>query len=479
MLTTLGILLAAAHVCAVIAAGHALLHKRNAAAALGWIGLIVLLPVLGLVLYLLFGIARVDSRATKLMEKAAQDVMGGHSGMGNGFFSETPRGYVPHEMLDASCRHLARPGRSISGRQLVGGNRVTPLFNGEEAYPVMLDCIDAATTRVFLSSFIFAADRTGKRFMAALAAAAHRGVDVRLLVDGIGSFHLLEPWAALRHEGVQVAQFLPPRLIPPQVFINLRTHRKILVCDGHTAFTGGMNISDHHLASSGRRDRVQDLHFCCEGPIAQQLQAGFLMDWDFVTGCAAHSPLDPHVPFKGETLCRMLMDGPGIRGETIHTLFCSMINASRHSLRIMSPYFLPSQALSSALTSAVQRGVRVDIVLPGYNNHRLVDWAMHHQLPWLEETGVRLFSQPPPFAHTKLMLVDNDYVLMGSANLDPRSLNLNFELVMELFDARLNARLTAFFERTLRCSRPFVPSNPPAPAVRLRNAVCWLFSPYL
>ena len=151
---------------------------------------------------------------------------------------------------------------------------------------------------------------------------------------------------------------------------------------------------------------------------------------------------------------------------------------SKHRVRIVSPYFLPTPQLTSALSSAVLRGVRVSVILPGLNNHPSVDWAMHHQLPELVKKGVRIAFQPPPFAHTKLMLVDNAYTLMGSANLDPRSLNLNFELVVETIDQDLNNNLANYFDTLFARSIPF-PDKPVSLPVRLRNAVCWLMSPYL
>ena len=160
-------------------------------------------------------------------------------------------------------------------------------------YPVMLKAISEAKERVFLSSFIFGYDEVGKSFAAALRAAAERGCDVRLLMDGVGSFHLWPSWRKRLGPDVKLAYFLPPRLIPPQFSINLRTHRKVLICDSETGFTGGMNISQNHLANLKRRSRVQDVHFRCLGPIAQQLEIAFLMDWSFATGDHANFTVHP------------------------------------------------------------------------------------------------------------------------------------------------------------------------------------------
>ena len=312
---------------------------------------------------------------------------------------------------------------------------------------------------------------------AALRAAAERGCDVRLLMDGVGSFHLWPSWRKRLGPDVKLAYFLPPRLIPPQFSINLRTHRKVLICDSETGFTGGMNISQNHLANLKRRSRVQDVHFRCLGPIAQQLEIAFLMDWSFATGDHTNFTVHP-VKKQGSSLCRILMDGPGTPEDTILDLVCAQISAARHSVRIMSPYFLPPHRLHGELVSAVLRGVDVSVILPGENNHRLVDWAMRHQMPMLADRGVKIYRQPPPFAHTKLLLIDGEYTLLGSANLDPRSLNLNFELVMEVLDLRLAEQLSAFYDE-VRSRSVSVPTTYPALPYRLRNAASWIFSPYL
>lgn len=479
------LVLAVAHVLALIAAGHALLRKRDSRAALGWVAVCVLTPLIGPLLYVLFGIARTDSRALRLMKRAARTKPGAN--LHGGLFHARPHGFVEHETLPEPARLLAMPGKHLTGRHVVGGNHISAFCDGEAAYPRMLEAINTATSHVYLSSFIFDNDSVGRRFAEALCAASKRGCDVRLLVDGVGALHMALPSLfgdslrqQLTRQGVRVGRFLPPLAYPLQFSINLRNHRKVLVCDGVYGFTGGMNISAHHLAHTGKVDRVRDIHFAFTGPAVTQLQAGFLMDWDFVSGEPGHSPLPVYAPTAPNApYCRMLMDGPGSTHDTIHDLFCAMISEARRSVRIMSPYFLPTHELTGALSSAVLRGVRVEVILPAYNNQKLVDWAMTHQLPDLVRRGVDIRYQPPPFAHTKLMLVDGVYTLLGSANLDPRSLRLNFELVMEVFDPALTGSLTKFFHNTRNISTPLAPNARRPLPVRLRNAAAWIFSPYL
>ncbi len=476
------ILLFLFHVLAIFSVGQILLHKRDPRAALGWIAVCLLVPIGGVIAYALFGIARTDSRAAKLMKKAKVQLSNGRT-FGSALWSDSVDESAVKIDLAPEYQHLAMPGQHITGRDFVGGNAIFALYNGEQAYPAMLEAIEKATQCVYLSSYIFTTDSMGQRFIKALGDAAARGVDTRLLVDGVGSFFFRAQKSvarALMEQGVQVASFLPPTLIPPQFSINLRTHRKVLVCDD-CAFTGGMNISQLHLVDTDRPDRVQDVHFLCKGPVVWQLQMAFLMDWSFVTGRMDTKDFSFATTCKaqGQSFCRVLMDGPGGSTKTIHDLFCSLISSARHSVRIMTPYFLPTAELAGALTAAVSRGVHVEVVLPALNNHCLVAWAMHHQLPDLVRRGVSIFWQQPPFAHTKLMLVDDHYALVGSANLDQRSLNLNFELVMETLDVKLVAELEDFFDITILRSTPMCDTRRMPLLKRLRNAVCWLFSPYL
>lgn len=461
--------------CVTIA--HVLLHKKDSRAAFGWIATIFMLPLPGIILYWLFGIARVDSRATYLMEKAAKKVLGGLKDLHSGFLVNDPQGSIDNSTLPPQIAKLSMPGQKVSDRCVVGGNVIYPLHNGEQAYPRMLEAISAARYHVYLSTYILRNDAIGKMFIEALNNAAEKGCVIKLLLDGIGSFLPLRGWKSRLHPCINLAYFLSPHIFPPQLSLNLRTHRKILVCDSTVAFTGGMNISQHHMMTNKHSHRVQDIHFYCTGPIIRELETAFLLDWSFVTGEAAQLPFRP-IKKQGSTLCRMILDGPGSSHETIHDLFCGMLSSAQKNIRIMNPYFLPTAQLSEALISAVLRGTSVAVIIPKNSNHRLVQWAMTHQLPQLVEKGVNIFLQPLPFAHTKLLLIDDEYTLMGSSNLDPRSLNLNFEIVIENFDSELTQQLITFFD-TIKSKSSRLTKHTLPISVRLRNAASWLFSPYL
>lgn len=459
---------------AVIAVIHALLRARQPQSALGWVGAIIAMPFIGAFGYFIFGVNRVDSRAAKLMSNAAARRMEMLRIMSDGN-QAPPTHYTPE-----NCRIMNIGEGKASSFTRFGSNHITPLFNGDEAYPRMLNAIATAQHEVFLSTYLFYGKEYGRSFAKALLSAHRRGVDVRVLVDGMGTWaEWSKPWKRLLKHKVALHRFIPPRLIPPQLSINLRNHRKVLVCDG-VGFTGGMNIADSHVMSCPGKDHVQDVHFLCEGPIAGELREAFLMDWAFVTGQDDTGRM-PLPCGAGDMDARVVMDGPGTPQDPMLDLFCGVIGCASERVTILTPYFLPPRELSSALSSAVARGVDVRIILPGTLDHPYVGWAVTHMLPPLLENGVRVFYQPGPFAHTKLLMVDDLYTCFGSTNLDPRSLSLNFELNMEVFSPELNTRLTAHADAIIERSAEVTAHDLASISlgVKLRNAAVWIFSPYL
>jgi cardiolipin synthase A/B len=472
-ITPLGILLS------VTTAGHALFNKHTPASALGWVAVCLVFPFFGPTLYFFFGINRVQTRARRLEDKfqAFQIDLREYS---NAVALATIR---PSE-LDLSNAHLqiARISEKVTGLPLVGGNRIDPLHNGETAFPAMLEAIASAQKRLFLATYIFDTSPTGKRFIDALGDAVDRGVDVRVIIDGIGELHsLTRAGAKLIQKGVRTARFLPPKLIPPSVHINLRNHRKLLIADGQVAFTGGMNIGDRHLADNIENpSRVIDVHFRVMGPIVMQLERTFIEDWSFCTG-EQTSALSSLPVKQGSAVCRAILDGPNEDINKLSTILIGAISSARERILIMTPYFLPPSEIVSALKIAALRGIDVRIALPGKNNLPYIQWAADHMLSDLLKWGIKIFFHPPPFVHSKLLVIDDVYAQIGSANLDPRSLRLNFELMVEIFDIHLVQSLADHItEKIINAyetdSEAFANRSLP---VKIRDALAWLFSPYL
>lgn len=454
-------------VLAPVAALHALMFKRDSRAAFGWIGLCVVLPVAGPVLYLVFGVNRIRRRAQKLDRTAP--VVG---------FERGAR--ASRRFDDESFEAI---GTRLGADLVLPGNLVRALDNGDEAYPEMLEAIASANHSVFLSSYIFESNHTGRRFVEALAAARQRGADVRVLIDGIGQYYSRPRISRLlARAGISHALFLPPRLLPPRLSINLRNHHKILVVDRRIAFTGGMNIGDRHLVDQAPEGSapVADIQFRLEGPIARTLQAAFLSSWEFATGEDRPAPR-VETPTVGDTGARVLTDGPDEDLDRITLLLAALIARAREEILIMTPYFVPPRELIGALQAARLKGVRVRIVLPEKNNLPFVHWATRNMLWELLYQDVEIRYQPPPFSHAKLLVIDREYAQIGSANWDPRSLRLNFELQVELFDAAIAATLAGRIDAAAERGRPITLDEVDGRSlpVRLRDSICWLFSPYL
>ena len=529
---------------------HALLNKREPTSMGIWVFICLVLPVLGVVLYAFLGVNRIHRQASKLMLRSQRRQGPGsisapscpdgsseclyHSDEGvdkihypqtgpalppapekpftlvlDGPHRPAPLPMeVPAALLPAKIRTMARIGYSVMGMPLVGGNRVKVLYNGNQAYPAMLEAINQAKKYIYLDTYIFDNDVMGKTFVLALSRARARGVEVKVHVDGIGTF-LTFPRIdkVLRAQGVDVARFIPPRLLPPQLYINMRNHRKSLLVDGKVGFTGGMNISFSHIVDQpiprsllarlgqagsnlsrmsfsilnfSRDNSMQDIHFRIEGPILEDFQLIFAREWLFSTGETLTPPPVSPEPV-GNSLCRTILDGPDDFLERFHSTILGAISSAKSHVRIMTPYFLPPRQLITALQSAAMRGVRVEIILPGECDHQMVAWATNNVLWDFIDRGVHIYYQPGPFNHSKLLLIDGYYAHVGSANLDPRSLRLHFELTTEIFDSRVCAELERHFDTIKAKSPEYTREDLEARSLpgRLRDAFFWLFSPYM
>jgi cardiolipin synthase A/B len=459
-------------VIAICASGHVVLYKRESRAAVAWVGLIWLAPFIGTLLYYVFGINRIQRRARRLRRRRPHLQRTQEPGTE----SAEPSKSAPLPMLEKLVRHATR-------KHLLPGNRIQMLRNGEEAYPAMLAAIDEAQRSVSLSSYIFDNDPAGTRFVDSLQRAVARGAEARVLIDDIG-VHYTWPsiQGPLRRAGVKTALFLPsffPWYFP---YANLRSHRKILVVDGRVGFTGGMNLRAGHDLSIAPRHPIQDLHFRIDGPAVLHLQEVFADDWHYTTrevldGERWFPPLEP----QGHVLARGITSGPDDDYDKMRLTFLGALSCAQSTVRIVTPYFLPDAGLISALSVAAMRGVRVDILLPEKNNLRLVQWASMAMLWQVLEHGCRVWLTPPPFDHTKLLLVDGVWTLLGSANWDARSLRLNFEFDLECYDGELTAAADEHVRKKLDKARRLTMAdiNRRSLPAKLRDGVARLFNPYL
>ena len=455
---------------------HVALVKRDPRAATLWIVVLWFMPVLGALLYLLFGVNRIQRRASSLNRPSWP-----HGQPMPGIHSTALRLVVGS--ANAHLAELAELVTRVTHLPLLAGNNIQVLVDGDEAFPEMLAAIDAARFSITLSTYIFGNDRVGRAFCEALGRARGRGVQVRVLVDAAGerySWPSIVP--VLQRAGITVARFLPGRRASWLVGLNLRNHRKLLVCDGKTGFIGGMNLRVHHCRNSGRRF-TQDLHFSVEGPVVRQLQEMFAQDWAFAAGenLDGESWFPPTLHPAGTVFCRAVPDGPDEDLDKLCWVLLGALSVAKRRVRIMTPYFLPDRSLINALNLAALRGIEVDILLPAHNNLPFVHWAMMGQLWQVLGHGCRVWFSTGAFDHSKLMVVDETWVFLGSANWDPRSLRLNFEGNLECYDVKFAAALDKLVAARIGAARPcsLADVNARFLPVKLRDGIARLFTPFL
>lgn len=465
---------------------HALLTKRDTRSTIGWVGLIWLSPGFGATAYAVFGVNRIRRRVTKL-----------RAGLRAVNLKLEAAVATPERIsevigpLESPLRSLATLVGEVTGQPLLDGNNIEPLSGGDQAYPRMLAAIDAAKRSIGLASYIFDNDATGRLFIDALDRATKRGVEVRVLVDGIGSrYSFPTSVSVLRHRNVPVSRFMPTTVPLYLPYANLRNHRKILVVDGKIGFTGGLNIRHGCWLAKHPSHPVKDMHFALSGPIVTQMLEVFLEDWAFASGEILGTPtaIDKNHPWRpdlspgGTNLARGVRYGPDDREVgRIKLVLIAALASARHSVRIMTPYFLPDDAICQALGVAALRGVIVDIVLPQQNNLALVGWASDALLWQVLTRGCRVWMSPPPFDHTKLMVVDSAWSLFGSGNWDERSMRLNFEFNTESYDRELADNLDRHIGGIIRNStqRTLAEVDSRSLPIRIRDGVARLFAPYL
>lgn len=466
-------LIAVAHgIAATAVTGHALLHKRDVRATIGWIGIAWLSPVFGCVLYWLFGINRVARRAARL-SRCVPRRRGADANDGGAMDRPVP----------THLAAIAAVGDRTTRWPLSDGNVVRLLRAGDEAYPSMLEAIRNARQSLALASYIFRGDSIGCTFIDALAAANARGVAVRVLIDGIGGGYFTSAASRLlRHKSVPVARFLHSSLPWRMPLLNLRNHRKFLIVDGAIGFTGGLNIGAENVGNTRRIPRVIDVHCRVEGPVVSQLMAVFGQDWEFTTGeVLADDRWHPTVSPVGSVVARGISEGPDDDSNKLEMTLLAALAAARARIRIVTPYFLPDQRLLFALALASFRGIDVQILIPERSDSWLLDRAARAQLRELLDAGCGVFLSGAPFDHTKLMTVDGGWSFVGSANWDERSLRLNFEFNLEVYDTAVTADadrlIDAKIVRARRLSRQELDARP-LPA-RLRDAAARMMLPYL
>ena len=415
-----------------------LLQRRESGATLAWILVILLVPFLGLIAFWLFGTTRLHLRRRKRRRIESHLTPQIHQLQTQPSQRQVPECAPPS--LIQLARTLDEPGPQP-------GNRVQLLRHGETLFETLEAALDQAHHHIHLVYYIWEPDRTGTRLRDALTRAAARGVQVRLLLDDVGSRRAKRRYfTPLLQQGGQVARFLPLNPLNRQLALNNRNHRKIVVVDGATGFIGGMNVGDLY---AGLANPWLDLHARIEGPVVQSLQETFCQDWYHASGeDLVSQAYFPQIAASGDVWAQLLTSGPADeRWRSIHTFLFAAINLARRRVWIETPYFVPDPPVLMALQTAALRGVDVRLLLPGRSDHPLVLHAGRSFLNELLAAGVRVFELHHAMPHAKTATIDGYFSTLGSANMDQRSFRLNFEANVFLFAESVARQLEQDFLR--------------------------------
>lgn len=442
------------------------LQKREPAATISWLVSLAALPYLGFLVYYVFGPQKITRHRAR---RARHHVT-------------LPR---PEADADSEIAELRTLAEAVTGIAPTTARAVRLLVDGGGKYPALLEAIAQARDHVHVEYYIFTPDHAGTALRDALVERASAGVRVRLLLDAMGASKCGRGFfAPLTDAGGEVAWFHPVRLwkLWRRPWLNLRTHRKIVVIDGAVGFTGGMNVTDEQ---DERRNPTayRDLHLRIDGDAVRALQRVFVEDWayatrtrDFVGDVARAMP----APQAGPIAAQVLTSGPDSGWEAIHRIHVGAIHAAQRRVWLVTPYFVPGEAAMMALTSSALGGLDVRLLVPKMSDSRLVTYCVRSYFDELLTAGVKVYEYGPRMLHTKALLVDDHVAILGSANFDHRSFRLNFEVSMLFDDATIAAELHKLIEHELASAPRVRPDRDrPLLTARLPEAAARLLSPLL
>ncbi len=429
----------------VLLASWIALQKRPPVATLAWIAVVITLPVVGAALYYLIGHRRVTRNRFKRLRarlglRAAREKLRDAAGRSG------------RPALDRRAIQLMTLATAVSDSPPSNASSFDLLLGGDETFAALEAAVRAARHHVHLEYYIFEPDQAGTRLRDALVERARAGVLVRLLCDGVGSHHLNRRFLApLLEAGARFAWFAPTTLarLRPRLF-NFRTHRKIVVVDGTVGFTGGVNITDDESVARNGLRAYRDTHVRLEGAAVRWLQLVFLEDWSYATGQApTDPPYFPELPDDGAHPVQILASGPDEPWQAIQKLYFSAIASARDRVLVTTPYFVPDEAMLTALLTAALRGVEVRVLVPRRSDSRTATAAGRSFFDELIAGGVRIFEYPGTMIHAKTLVVDDAFAAVGTANMDTRSFRLNYEVVAVSYDASDAEKLAQAFAADL------------------------------
>ncbi|AOZ93185.1 cardiolipin synthase [Paenibacillus crassostreae] len=421
------------------------MENRNPSTTMSWILLLALVPIVGLIVYFLFGQNFFNRR--KYDKKAIID-METYERLEN----EELRFHQDYSGFTTRQQQLLKLSQKLGRSPISHSTETTVLTNGEQTFSKIINELEAAKHHIHMEYYIFRADDIGTRIQEILIKKAKLGVEIRFMYDAVGSIQIPKPFLKeMVDAGVKVVAFGSVKTNFFSSRVNFRNHRKIVVIDGNVGFIGGLNVGDEYLSRSKTYGFWRDTHMLVKGEAVRTLQIIFLRDWLYMTGeqFLQQEYLSPVLSSEGDGIVQMIASGPDNERRVLRNLFFAMITSAEKSVWLATPYFIPDDDILTALKVAALSGIDVRILFPAKPDKKLPFYASHSYFPVLLETGVKIYEYEKGFIHSKLLIVDGELATIGTANMDMRSLNLNFEVNALLLKTCSVQKMVTDFERDL------------------------------
>lgn len=465
----------------VIALTIIFLERKNPSSTLAWVLVLYFLPVIGLILYLIFSqnisrhkIYKLTDREYDIIKKSIKMQV---DSMNEGSF------YYESDTVK-KWENLVRLNQTYGRSFLTQNNEIEIFTDGRELFNNLIYALKRAEYSINVMYFIIKDDMVSRKFIDTLIAKSKEGVNVRLMVDALGSRKIdRKRLKLLEDAGGKVAYFFPPRLKPLGINFNYRNHRKIVVIDDSIGFTGGFNIGNEYLSFDKKFGYWRDTHLRLKGSAVKDLNAVFLMDWRVATGEYINLDEIYYSPSEGNgnSAVQIVTSGPESEKEEIKRAMMRMIADARNTIYLQTPYFVPDMSMVESLKMAAQSGVEVNIMIPCKPDHIFVYWANYSYCGELLKSGARVFIYENGFLHAKTLMVDGEVATVGSANFDRRSFKLNFEANAVVYDEEFSTAMENRFREDLKWSRELTLKDYEARSalVRIKEAISRLLSDIL